>query len=369
MQTIESHEMRESQAMMILEGEPYAPSKMMAVRAGVSRYRSHNRCARQHGLSLEAAARQVEAMAAMEREIGQKLERFKHLGASMRVQGLARERTVRGVAGYRQRFAGFWGTLRLENTWDSVFGGVLGGPMLFRRGIWEQWSPRLPKIEKIDPRLPLVLSPYCATLLHEAVGHAAEADYLDGSPLKYHVGERVSHDELTIMDRPDLNGFPGSMTHDDTGRGVSGTTLIHRGFLVGDLDHARGVFRRGSFREIPQIRATNFVVNQGTSDPRAWLSDLPRCLYVSGIQTGNWIPGTHKIKVMTGPVFLLEKGSPVAFVPWAPLNFSTLNLLDRIIAIGNDLCMDPVVHWCMKKNQSVPIGMGAPSILIRGLNP
>jgi len=221
-------------------------------------------------------------------------------------------------------------------------------------------------IEAFDPRLPMILSPYSGTLLHEAVGHALEADYLADSPLRFHGGERISHEELTVEDRPDVAGFAGSMSRDDSGTPTSATTLLHRGVLVGDLSFGHGAWRRGNYRELPQIRATNFLIKSGSDDPGQWLHSLPECYYVAWIQSGNWLPGSARFKAMTGHVLHYRAGRAIARADWLPLTLPTLDLLARIIAAGNDFTMDPVVHWCVKKNQAVPMGMGGPSLLLRG---
>ena len=353
--------------MMTLKGALEDPACVIALRSGIAVHTRRGRRGRQHGISRPISEGLTQTMASFRERVHRRLQRFSDLKAEISLQALFRQRRV--TPNQVQIFEGFWGALKTEGNWDSVFGATGDRDPVFRRGIWEQWhGPSLPRLEHPAPRLPLVFSPYCTTLLHEAVGHAMEADYLRHSPLRYRYGELVAHPELTVMDRPDLPHFAGSMKWDDTGQSATQTTLIHRGFLVGDLDHDKGVWRRASYRELPQIRASNFIVDRGSQAPADWLENVPELNYIAWIQSGNWRPGSHRVKVLTGPVFRLRGGRPVAYLPWALLEFSTLNLLARIQAVGNDFCMDPVVHWCMKKHQPVPISMGSPSLLLEGLS-
>ena len=356
--------MRETQAMMTLKGSPAHPAKVLSCRAGQLAYARE----RQDSRSRQPQPDTIQRMRRLERHILQRLERFHHMPVTLSVTALQRERVVTGIPGYQQSYQGFWGSLGSEDTPLSVFGSDQKGDLVFRRGPWEDWPRDLPELVPAA-RVPIIFSPYCGTLLHEAVGHAVEAEYLGESPLHARMGKRVAGNALTIMDRPDLVGYPGSMSHDDVGRPASETTLVHRGFLVGDLGFPNGVLRRGSYRELPLVRASNFLVAGGSANPDDWLRDLQRCYYVTWLQSGNWEPGSERIKVMTGPMFELHRGDPIAYRPWSMMSFSTLALLDGIMDLGNDLCMDPVTHWCMKSHQAVPMGMGSPSLLHQGLAP
>jgi predicted Zn-dependent protease len=87
---------------------------------------------------------------------------------------------------------------------------------------------------------------------------------------------------------------------------------------------------------------------------------------VTWIQSGNWQPGTHRIKILTGPIFSLERGRVCGVREWVRLEMSSADLMRRVAGVGNDFTMDPAIHWCVKKNQAIPMGMGGPSILIGG---
>lgn len=354
--------MEEEQVFMRLEGKLAAPTCLVSARAGVVRFELSRGGSQQHAQSREVPADLLADARCMHDDALTKLERFQGLDAVLKMHGLLRHRQVAGVPSYTQSFTGFWGTLKIKDQPTSIFGSDLQDGISFRRGPWEGWSLELPQFDVVDSSQPLVLSPYCATLFHEAVGHALEADFLQGSPLKFYTGEKISHSRLSVVDRPDLTGYAASMSHDDTGIKVSETTLIHQGFLVGDL--SKGAFRRASFREPPLVRATNFLISNGTEDPQSWLSQLANGYYVTWIQSGSWRPGSTQFKVLTGPIFQLRLGVPVAFREWASLQLTIGTFLNGIAAVGNDLTMDPVVHWCMKQNQRVPMSMGSPSLLL-----
>jgi len=358
--------MVEDQVMMKLSGALEHPDRVVSCRGGRTRYR-RGEPGTQRCRSMPADEARIQQAWRLDRTVREKLTRFVDMGAHIELQIMSRARRVRsGNEEETSSFAAFWGRLAVEGAWPSVFGSDAEGDLVFRRGPWEDWPFDAPRFEKVDPGVPILLSPYCGTLFHEAVGHALEAEYLDMSPFKYRFGECISHESLYIADRPDLVGYPGSMVHDDTGRVASATTLVHHGHLVGDLARDRGTWRRASYRELPQVRASNFIIKGGTDHPDLWRHDLPRCYYVAWIQSGSWQPGTHRIKILTGPIFLLEHGRVEGVRDWARLEMSSSDLLQRVAGVGNDFAMDPAVHWCVKKNQAVPMGMGAPSILIEG---
>ncbi len=368
MRHIPDHWMSETQATLRWTGSLEAPERAFSLRAGKVQCRSRRGRLTQRAVALPLDASMQAAARALEQAASVMLERFHGLGAAVELYGLIRERRVSSAPDEPQRFRGFWGALDAPNAWRSVFGLGPEGELAFRRGAWEEWPTDLPVMTQLPSAPPIVFSPYCGTLLHEALGHALEAEYLPDSPLRRRLGEKLASSRLTVMDRPDLAGHAGAMTRDDAGEPASATTLVQQGVLVGDLDHGRGALRRGSYRDPPLVRAANFLVAKGGGDPRSWLADLPECLYVCWVQSGNWKPGQPKFKALTGPVFHLRRGEPVAWMAWTVLRLSILEMLAGIEDVGDDLCIDPATHWCVKKNQPVPIGMGSPSLLVRGLS-
>lgn len=358
--------MLEKQAAVTLNGTPERLVSSVSLRMGRTHVSWRNRAWSQQATSLSPARALTDLAGELEGEIRQKTEPLHGLSGSAAIYGLARHRRVIRDAPHDQTFFGFWGKITVAGAMTSVFGSFNHGPLVFRRGPWEPWGIDLHPLSTCDDRVPIVFSPFCATLLHEAIGHAVEAEYLTQSPLQKTHGQGVSCPQLFVMDRPDLPDLPGTMSHDDVGNPASATTLIHRGHVVGDLDQDKGVMRRGSYRDFPKIRATNLVIKNGTSDPTTWIADLAESTYVCWIDSGKWHPGTQALDILTGPTYRLSHGAPVAFAPWLHLRFHTLDLLSRIIDVGNDLRWDPQVHWCVKQLQSVPISMTSPSILVDG---
>lgn len=363
-QLLESHRMREAQVIMQLEGSLEQPQGFVSARAGEAHYRVQRSGDRQLGRAHTVRDELKDWAINLERDALTKLSGLADLDATLSMQGLVRERHIHGISAASSEFAAFWGKLWVPGHWTAVFGSNRDGDLTFRRGPWEEWPIDLPQPKNLPQNLPMILSPYCATLFHEAVGHTLEEEYLEASPLKYYRGEALSHKELTIMDRPDLEGYAGSMLRDDTGQPASATTLIQSGILVGDLAANKGAWRRSSYRALPLVRATNFLIRAGEADPKGWLTDLPECLYICAIRRGQWQPGSPQFKVLTGLVFHLKGGQPIAYREWINLEFDTRQFLASIKAVGNDLCMDPVVHWCQKQDQSVPMSMGGPSLLL-----
>lgn len=356
--------MREAQVIMRLEGSLKAPKGFISARAGEADYRKNPSGDRQLGRALAVPSDLKELAMHLEQDALAKLSKLGDLNAEISMQGLVRERHIEGIEGTSQEFAAFWGNLYVDGHWKTVFGSNRNGDLTFRRGPWEDWSVDLPTVTEMPQNIPIILSPYCATLFHEAVGHTLEEEYLESSPLKYYRGECISHEDLTVMDRPDLEGYAGSMQFDDTGEPATATTLMQSGILLGDLAAGRGAWRRGSYRALPLVRATNFLIRAGKNNPEDWLKQLPECLYVQAIPRGNWLPGSAQFKALANGVFHVKKGEPVAYRSHQYFQFDTRTFLSSIKGIGNDLQMDPVVHWCVKQDQSVPISLGGPSLLL-----
>ncbi len=345
-----------------MSGHPAAMTSQQTTRCGVAGFKFRHGQARQSSHSVSATDEHLTAVNNLERHIKESLVRFQGIDAIIELRALVRQRGT-DLIDQEQIFDGFWGTLKVVGQPDAFFGTMPQGKLVFRRGAWENWPLDLPEFS-YDPRLPIIFSPYCATLLHEAVGHATEDDYLARSPLTATVGTQISHPELSVMDCPDIKYLPGSMTHDDCGIPSSSTTLIHRGVLVGDLAQDKGVWRRGDFRDLPLIRASNFIVREGPSNPHDWLQE--KGYYVTTIDKGFWTPGTKRMRIMCGPTFALERALPIARRDWLMLEFDSLDLLSRIRAVGSDFTVDPHVHWCVKQNQAVPISLASPSLWVEG---
>lgn len=366
---IRPHHMKEQQALLHFEGPIENGSWFWSLRAGQVRYMPHARGGRQEGQSLAPDLVLRAEVETLQEHLQERLTQFQDPQERINLRAFVRLRSIEGRPEGNLAYRGYWGFLHHDSQRSSVFGSDADGTLRFRRGPWEDWPTQLPRFGSKEKMNPMIMSPYCGTLLHEAVGHGMEAEFLGDSLLKYRFGEKISSEWLTIMDRPDQEGYAGSMVLDDTGAPASQTTLVHRGVLVGDLDAEKGVWRRAGTADQPLIRATNFFIAPGQENPADWISGLPKALYVTSIQSGNWLPGSQKLKILTGPVYLLHRGEPIAMRPWTVLEFSIMQLLQRIIGVGGDFRADPLVHWCMKKNQAVAMGMGSPSLLLEAGRP
>jgi hypothetical protein len=355
--------MDEIQGQVILRGSVGQPSQEWRLRCGTAHYRTRRASPWQESASKDAPGELKEQLQQMVGVLGETLSRIFDGRTRLRASLLCRSHSCGGVGGSYQ---GTWGWVEDPDGRRHPFGG-LGVSLRFRRGPWENWQDlALPAMAAPSGRETMLFSPYCATLLHEALGHAMEADHLRGSPFQQGFGKRWSCSQLTVMDRPDLPALPGSMSHDDCGLPASATTLLQQGLLVGDLGWGRGCLRRGTFRDIPLMRASNFVIGPGRSSPQTWLRDLPELLYVTSVESGHWQPGTASILLETGQIFLLRNGEPCARRASARLCFDLTELLARLAEVGQDLEADPVLHWCAKANQVVPMALLSPSLLVLG---
>lgn len=356
--------MAEWQASLFMVTSPWETLTQCRYRCGTVVYHRRGRRGRQMSDSLPTDAFITSAADALHQAMRHATSRLRDVGGEIRIHGLCRRRGVSDVPSWTQEFSGFWGTIQPHEEVQAGFGQGKLGQLVFRRGPWENWPRTLPAIDSCHPGCRFITSPYCATLLHEALGHATEFEYLTGAPFQATQAPRLSCPHLTVLDAPDIEDLAGSMSLDDCGQPASRTTLIHRGVLVGDLDRERGVWRRGTYRQAPMIRASNFVITAGPDDPSTWFRQADRVFYLSWIQSGKWVPGTDTLRVLTGPVFELKRGEPVAFAPWLYLEFAALDLLKRIVGVGRDFTLDPHVHWCVKRHQAVPMSLGSPSLLI-----
>lgn len=374
MYSVESHSFQERQALLRLAGPHDRLGSLMELRAGRCDYRAGNQKATQVCRSMRLCDEVLAKMDRMQRDLEQVLATYDFIQPEVSTHVLYRERWTHPDR--KAHFASVWGTLRSERRWNIAFGGLVKhGPdtsteegsvlnLSFRRGIWEDWPRSLPHCARFRDIYPVICSPYCATLLHEAVIHALEQEYLKNSPLTPKIGSPFCHPELTLSDDPELPGLAGSMKFDDTGNPASQTQLIHRGCFLGDLSLGRGVMRRASYKSLPLVRTTNMVIHPGTSKPVDWLQTARDCYLIAWIESGKWLPGTQTIEIVTGPVFRIHKGEPTSFFPELKLRFQSLTFLKAFLEIGDDTRLDPLVHWCVKEKQGVPMHLLSPSLLV-----
>jgi TldD protein len=213
-------------------------------------------------------------------------------------------------------------------------------------------------------------------LLHEAIGHGLEADFnrRKTSAFTNLLGQRVASDVCTIVDDGTLPFRRGSLNMDDEGTPTSRTVLIERGILRGYLTdrlNARlmsipltGNGRRESFQCIPLPRMTNTFMLAGESDPEEIIRSVKRGLYAVSFGGGQVDITNGKFVFSASEAYLIENGQVTQPVRGATLIGNGPEILTRVSMVGHDLKLDEGIGTCGKDGQSVPVGVGLPTIRI-----
>ena len=226
----------------------------------------------------------------------------------------------------------------------------------------------------------VVLGPgWNGVLLHEAVGHGLEGDFNRKgiSAFSGRIGERVASPGVTVFDDGTLYGRRGSLSVDDEGTPTDRTILIEDGILVGymhDRMSARlmgmketGNGRRQSFAHMPMVRMTNTGMMGGDTPLAEMIASMKRGLYCANFGGGQVDITNGKFVFQCTEAYLIEDGKVVAPVKGASLIGDGPSALTRVSMIGDDFCFDNGVGVCGKNGQSVPVGVGQPSLKITGL--
>jgi TldD protein len=216
-------------------------------------------------------------------------------------------------------------------------------------------------------------------LLHEAVGHGLEGDFnrKGSSTFSGRIGQRVAAKGVTVVDDGTLADRRGSLTVDDEGNPTQRTVLIEDGILVGYLQdslNARlmgvaptGNGRRESFAHLPLPRMTNTMMLNGENDPQEIIQSVKKGIYAANFGGGQVDITSGKFVFSTAEAYLIENGIITTPVKGAPLIGNGPDAMTRISMIGNDMALDPGVGTCGKDGQSVPVGVGQPTLRIDGL--
>ncbi|HET7833135.1 MAG TPA: metalloprotease TldD [Gallionella sp.] len=216
-------------------------------------------------------------------------------------------------------------------------------------------------------------------LLHEAIGHGLEGDFnrKGSSAFAGRVGERVAATGVTVVDDGTLASRRGSLQMDDEGNPTQCTTLIENGILKGYLQdtlNARlmgvpvtGNARRESFAHLPLPRMTNTYMLNGDKDPQEIIASVKHGLYAVNFGGGQVDITSGKFVFSTAEAYMIEDGKITHPVKGATLIGNGPDVLTRISMIGNDMALDPGVGTCGKEGQSVPVGVGQPTVRIDGL--
>jgi len=226
----------------------------------------------------------------------------------------------------------------------------------------------------------VVLGPgWPGILLHEAIGHGLEGDFnrKGTSAFAGRIGEKVASELCTIVDDGTLARRRGSLNIDDEGTPTQCTTLIENGVLKGYLQdkmNARlmgvaptGNGRRESFAHITLPRMTNTYMRPGKTPPEEILASVQKGIYAVNFGGGQVDITSGKFVFSASEAYLIENGKIQYPVKGATLIGSGPEALTRVTMIGNDLELDTGVGTCGKEGQSVPVGVGQPTLRIDGL--
>ncbi len=216
-------------------------------------------------------------------------------------------------------------------------------------------------------------------LLHEAIGHGLEGDFnrKGTSAFAGRIGEKVASELCTIVDDGTLSRRRGSLNIDDEGTPTQCTTLIENGVLKGYLQdkmNARltgtastGNGRRESFAHITLPRMTNTYMRPGKTPPEEILASVQNGIYAANFGGGQVDITSGKFVFSASEAYLIENGKIGAPIKGATLIGNGPDVLTRVSMVGNDLKLDDGVGTCGKEGQSVPVGVGQPTLRIDGL--
>ena len=226
----------------------------------------------------------------------------------------------------------------------------------------------------------MVLGPgWPGILLHEAIGHGLEGDFnrKGTSAFSGRIGEKVASSQCTVVDDGTIPNRRGSLTVDDEGEPASNTVLIENGVLKGymqDQTNARlmnmaptGNGRRESYAHLPMPRMTNTYMLAGEHDPGEILASVDKGLYAVNFGGGQVDITSGKFVFSASEAYAIENGKVTYPVKGATLIGNGPDVLTRVAMVGNDLALDTGVGVCGKDGQSVPVGVGQPTMRIDGL--
>jgi TldD protein len=226
----------------------------------------------------------------------------------------------------------------------------------------------------------VVLGPgWPGVLLHEAIGHGLEGDFTrkGTSAFSGRVGERVASKGVTVVDDGTLKDRRGSLNIDDEGTTTKCTTLIEDGILKGFMQdklnaklsntEPTGNGRRESYAHLPMPRMTNTYMLAGDIDPGEIISSVDSGFYAVNFGGGQVDITSGKFVFNASEAYLIEKGKVTKPVKGATLIGDGPDVLTRVTMIGNDLELDRGVGTCGKEGQSVPVGVGQPTLRIDGI--
>ena len=243
-----------------------------------------------------------------------------------------------------------------------------------------QATLKLRAVEAPAGTMTVVLGPgWPGILLHEAIGHGLEGDFnrKGVSAFAGRVGQKVASELVTVVDDGTIPNRRGSLNVDDEGTPTGRTVLIENGVLLGymqDRLNARlmktaptGNGRRESYAHPPMPRMTNTFMLAGQDDPDEIIRSVPNGLYAVTFGGGQVDITSGKFVFSASEAYLIENGRVTAPIKGATLIGNGPDALVRVSRVGHDLALDEGVGTCGKDGQSVPVGVGLPTIRIDGM--
>lgn len=256
-------------------------------------------------------------------------------------------------------------------------------PATWNRAIDEALAQALVNLEAEDAPagdMTVLCGPgWPGVLLHEAIGHGLEGDFnrKGTSAFSGRIGERVAAPGVTVVDDGSIRDRRGSLSIDDEGTPTRETVLIEDGILRGymqDRLNARlmgveptGNGRRESFEHVPMPRMTNTFMKGGKDDPAELLSRVKKGIYAKSFGGGQVDIVSGKFVFSCTEAYRIENGRLGAPIKGATLIGDGPTVLTRVTGIGNDFALDEGIGMCGKGGQSVPAGVGQPTLLVEGL--
>lgn len=261
--------------------------------------------------------------------------------------------------------------------------GDLFDPANWNRAIDEALAQALTNLDSVAApagEMTVLLGPgWPGVLLHEAVGHGLEGDFnrKGTSAFSGRIGERVGAPGVTVIDDGSIAARRGSLSIDDEGTPTQENVLIEDGILKGyihDRLNARlmgvaptGNGRRESYAHAPMPRMTNTFMRGGNDDPAELLSRMKNGIYAKSFGGGQVDIVSGKFVFSCTEAYKVENGKLGQPIKGATLIGDGPSVLTRVIGIGNDMALDEGVGVCGKGGQSVPAGVGQPTLLVEGL--
>ncbi len=256
-------------------------------------------------------------------------------------------------------------------------------PATWNRAIDTALAQALTNLESVPApagEFTVLLGPgWPGVLLHEAVGHGLEGDFnrKGTSAFSGRIGERVGAPGVTVVDDGSISGRRGSLSIDDEGTPTQETVLIEDGILKGYMQDrlnarlmgvaATGNGRRESYAHAPMPRMTNTFMKAGKDDPAELLSRVKNGIFAKSFGGGQVDIVSGKFVFSCTEAYRVENGRLGAPIKGATLIGDGPSVLTRVTGIGNDMELDEGVGICGKGGQSVPAGVGQPSLLVEGL--